>query len=235
MILSDLQGRLLNRAGEFPDALPGNQFYQVSEATAALNSAQRLMALLTLCLETTGDFTLPIAPATAPYYKMLPQFPDWLLPLRIRLSTGAKLRPSRLSDFAAMDSAWSTTVAVPQRYALLGFDFLAVYPAPYLAFTAAITYARCPDLLVTGADVPEVPDEYHPDLIDGAIPLMRVKEGGGELQKTMPNWNRFLDACQKLGDYVRARNQGQGYDYTPVELRRFDRSKLLMSLKEKRA
>lgn len=228
MLLSDLQSRVLDRVGEIPGAAAGNQFYQVSDATAGINAAQRLMVLLTLCLETAQTYVLPEAPATPPFYKMLPIFPDWLLPLRIRLSTGDKLRPSRLSDFAALDSSWSTTANKPKRYALLGFDFLALYPGPAIPYSASITYAQCPPLLVNGSDVPAVPEEYQPDLIDGAIPLMRVKEGGGELQKVMPKWNRFLDACQKLGDYVRARNQEQGYDYTPVELRRFDRSKMLM-------
>lgn len=227
MELSDLQSRVLDRVGEIAGAAPGNQFYQPNEATNALNSAQRLMVLLTLCLETTAEFDLE---AETAFYSMLTVFPDWLLPLRMRLNVAGKLKPGRLSDFAALDSAWSTTLGQPDRYALLGFDFLAVYKVPYadMEMTVSCTYAQCPAVLVNATDVPQVPEEYQPALIDGAIPLLRIKEGAGELEKTMPNWNRFLDACQKLGDYVRARNKEQGYDYLPVELARFDRSKLLM-------
>jgi hypothetical protein len=56
---------------------------------------------------------------------------------------------------------------------------------------------------------------------------MRAKEGGQEWQKTLPLWNRFLDGAQKLGEYVRARNKEQGYDYLPIELAKFDRSRLI--------
>jgi hypothetical protein len=228
MTLSDMQTRVLDRVGEIAGAPLGNQFYTPTEATAALNAAQRLFVLLTLCLETSG--TLELTTGT-PFYSLLTQFPGWLVPLRIRLSTGAKLKPARLAEFAALDNAWSTTTGTPSRYALLGFDFLAPYPVPSEDLTASVTFASCPAPLALPTDTPAIPAEYHPALIDGAIPLMRVKEGGQELQKTMPYWNRFLDEAQRLGDYVRARNQEQGYDHTPFELRRFDRSKVLMQAK----
>lgn len=225
MIASDLQARTLLRLGEDPNAAAGNQYYTGTEVLAALNSAQRLMALLTLCLETNGTLSLT---ANTAFYSLLSVFPDLLLPLRIRMSSGVKLKPSRLSDFAALDASWSTTTGTPDRYALLGFDFLAVYMVPNGLLTSTVTYARCPDAMALPGDVPEVPAEFHPALIDGAIPLLRVKEGGQELQKVMSMFDRFLDACQKLADYVRARNKEQGYDYMPVEIQRFDRSKLLM-------
>lgn len=223
-----MQGRVLDRVGEIAGAALGNQFFTATEATAALNAAQRLFVLLTLCLESSG--TLDLSTAT-PFYSLLTQFPGWLVPLRIRLSSGVKLRPARITDFAALDNAWSTTLGSPTRYALLGFDFLAAYPVPSSDLTAAVTFASCPAALALATDTPAIPAEYHPALIDGAIPLMRVKEGGQELQKTMTYWNRFLDDAQRLGDYVRARNQEQGYDHRPFELRRFDRSKLLMQAK----
>lgn len=225
MQLSDLQQRLLQRVGEFPNALPGNQFYQSSEATAALNAAQRLFVLLTLCLEANAQFNLSQGVA---YYQMLQQFPDWLAPMRLRVNIAGKMKPSRLSDFAAADSSWSTTLGMPDRYALLGFGFLAVYKVPFETTAVNVTYARCPDAMALSTDVPEIPDEYHASLIDGAIPILRIKEGGGELEKVMPSWNRYLDSAQKLGEYVRGRNKEQGYDYYPFELAHFDRSKLLL-------
>lgn len=230
MQLSDMQARVLDRVGEIAGAAAGNQFFTASEATAAINAAQRLFVLLTLCLEASD--TVALGAGTA-FYSLLTIVPTWLAPLRIRLSegTGAKLKPGRLADFAALDNAWSTTQGTPCRYALLGFDFLAVYPVPNQEFNLWITYASCPAPLAMPTDTPAIPAEYHPALIDGAIPLMRVKEGGAELQKTMPYWNRFLDEAQRLGDYVRARNKEQGYDHLPFELRRFDRSKLLAAAK----
>jgi hypothetical protein len=227
MQFSDMQGRLLERLGENSS---NPAYYQSSDAAAWLNATQRLFVLLTLCLETTGTLILnpTSSDETVTFYSMLSEFYDWLLPLRVRVAAGLKLAPSRLADLAALDANWVVSPGPVSRYALLGFDLLAVYQQPLAAVSINITYARCPDAMVNPGDNPQIPEEYHPALIDGAIPLMRAREGGSEWKKTMPLWDRFLDAAQKMGEYVRARNQEQGYDHLPVELRRFDRSKLLM-------
>lgn len=228
MTASDLQGRLLERLGDTASGeyvLTG--YYTPAEALNWLNAAQRIFVLLTLCLETTEPLLLAVNQA---FYSMMGQFPDWLLPLRVRVAGGARLIPSRLSDLAALDSVWSASPGVPSRYALLGFDLLAVYQQPLAAMSLNLTYARCPDLMVNAGDVPEIPAEYHPVLIEGAIPLLRAKEGGSEWKKTLSSWDVFMDAAGKLGEYVRARNKEQGYDREPVQLARFDRSKMLKEL-----
>jgi hypothetical protein len=224
--VADLETRVLERVGDNP-ATGG--FYTAAEALAWVNAAQRIMVLLTLCLE-NNTATLPLA-ANQAYYRMMQQYPDWLLPLRVRIAGGVKLRPSRLSDLAALDGYWPASGGVPSRYAHVGFDLLCVYQQPLDAETSlAITYARCPVQLVNPGDVPEVPYEYHPALIDAAIVLSRCKEGGGEWKKNLPLWDRFMDGCQKLGAYVKARNVEQGYDRLPVEIARYDRSKLLQKV-----
>lgn len=219
MILSDMQTRLLERLGENPSA---PAFYTVRETVAWLNAAQRFMVLLTLCLEATATVVL-----TGAFQSMLGQFPDWLLPLRIRVA-GVKLKPSRFSDLAALDTAWSASPGPAVRYAHVGFDFLGLYQQPGGGASCQVTYARCPAALASSGDVPEVPPEYHPALIEGAIPLLRAKEGGQEWKKVLADWDKFMDACQQLGERVRARNVEQGFDRMPVELARFDRSKMLM-------
>ena len=227
MTAGDLQDRLLERLGDTATGeYVATGYYTSREALNWINAAERLFVLLTLCLETTATLELVADPQTA-FYHMLGQYADWLLPLRVRITGGAKLEPSRLSDLVALDSVWSASPGVPTRYALLGFDLLAVYQQPLDAMSLAITYARCPTTLVNPGDVPEIPAEYHPVLIDGAIPLCRAKEGGGEFEKVMASWDVFMDAAGKLGEYVRARNQEQGYDRLPAELARVDRSKIL--------
>jgi hypothetical protein len=74
---------------------------------------------------------------------------------------------------------------------------------------------------------PALPVEYHQSLIQGAIPLLRTKEGAQEWKKTLPLWDRYWDACRELAGQVRARNKEKGYDRFPLELARFDRSKLM--------
>jgi hypothetical protein len=227
MTASDLQSRLLERLG---DTASGEYvvtgYYTGSEALNWLNAAERIFVLLTLCLENTQ--ALDLAPNQA-FYSMMGQYSDWLLPLRVRMTNGGpRLKPARLSDLAANDASWSVSPGTPDRYALLGFDLLAIYQQPIEAISIDITYASCPPLLVNPVDVPAIPAAYHPMLVEGAIPLCRAKEGGGEFQKVLGNWDVFLDAAGKLGEYVRARNKEQGYDRMPAELKRFDRSKLLM-------
>ncbi|HLG99831.1 MAG TPA: hypothetical protein VKX49_26210 [Bryobacteraceae bacterium] len=224
-----MQTRLLDRLGE-NTANP--LYYTAADAVAWLNATQRIFVLMTLCLETTGVMTFTAGTA---FYSLLNTFSDLLLPLRIRLASGggaevsgAKLSPARLSDLAALDNSWSLSPGPVTRYSLLGFDLLAIYQQPTGTIQADVTYARCPTTMALSMAVPEIPEEFHPVLIDGAIPLMRCREGGQELHKVMPLWDRFLDAAQKLGDYVRARNKEQGYDHLPIELKRFDRSTLLM-------
>lgn len=233
MTLADLQARVLARAGEDPNATAANMYYSPTEAVNAINTANRLFVLLTLCLETSGVFTSTLNTA---FYDILQIFPNWLLPLRVRLgssNSGAKLRPGRLSDFAALDANWSTSFGTPSKYAHLGMGFMAFYQPPAGVQTMTITYARCPEVLQLANSSPEIPAEFHPALIDGAIPLMRTKEGAQEFQKTLPMWNRYLDAAQRLGEYVRARNLEQGYDHMPVELAKFDRSHMLEVVRAK--
>ncbi len=220
MTVADLQTRVLERVGEDPTA---PVFYTAAEALAWLNGMQRLMVLLTLCLEKTA--TLPITPGWS-FYRMLAAFSDWILPLRLRVTGGAKLKPSRFSDLAALDAYWSTSAGPAVRYALAGCDLIGIYQQPSSG-SIDYTYARAPVLLVAPGDTPEVPQEFHTALADGAICVMRAKEGGSQFQKALPLWDRFLDACQTLGGRVRTRNREQGYDALPIELARLDRSKML--------
>jgi hypothetical protein len=232
MIASDLQDRLLERLG---DTQTGEYvqvgYYTPAEALNWLNAVQRIFVLLTLCLETTEPFI--VSPGAA-FFHMMAEYPDWLLPLRVSVAGGSRVLPSRLSELAALDANWSSSAGVPARYGLVGFDLLAVYQQPVGEVSLDLTYARCPDLMVNPDDEPEIPAEYQPELIEGAIPLLRAKEGGGELQKVMAAWDRFMDAAGKLAEYVRARNKELGYDRMPAELRRFDRSKMLKELADAR-
>lgn len=221
MTLSELITRTTKRLGDDPASTAVH--YTRGEIIVALNQVYRLMCFLTLCLETTVTFTWPTNTA---FLKMLGQYGDWILPLRIRIASGAKLLPNRFADLAALDASWSTTAGAKERYALGGFDLIGMYKVTSGSQSLQIVYARTPVPLAADADVPEIQTEYHQSLIDGAIPLLRIKEGASEWQKTLPGWDRYMDAIKKLSEYVRARNIEQGYDHLPFELARFDRSKL---------
>ena len=208
-------------------------FYPTSEIIAALNEAQRLFVLLTLVLERSGIWYIP--PAT-PFFRMLQAtppgvpsllFPDWIVPLRITGGTGAKIRPVRLDDLVSLDPKWPAKVGYPTRYARLGADLLAIYPQPAVLSVATVTYARSPAVLALDGDVPEIPAQYHPELVNFAINRMRQVEGAAQLASTLPLLASFLDAAEKCADFVRAKNRGGQYDALPFELGSFDRSQLL--------
>lgn len=222
MTTGTLISRVTTRLGD-DISRPTETYYTRGEVLVAINQVYRMMVFFTLALETTVTYNLS---AGAAHYRMLTTYADWILPLRIRLSSGAKLRPARVTELAALDASWSTTAGTPERYALLGFDLVCIYKRPTATTAVQIVYARTPAPLSADADVPELETKYHDSLIDGAITLLRIKEGAQEWQKTLGGWQRYMDAIAKLADYVRARNRAQGYDHLPVELARFDRSTL---------
>lgn len=218
----DLYERLLKRLNE-DSATP--VFYSISEALWALNAAQRMFVLLTLCLEATG--TLDLDAGTA-HYRLLSTFSDFLLPLRVRVagSGGLRVRPSRLAELDALSPTWQAAAGTPERYACVGFDHFSIYKQPVGGTSLDVTYARCPGAIARSS-TPEIRGEYHPALIDGAIPLLRLQEGGQEFRKSLRYFERFLKAAAKMGNYVRARNLAERYDRVPPDIERMDLSRLV--------
>jgi hypothetical protein len=222
MTLAELEDRALKRLGE---TSPGGSYYTPAQVRTALNEGQRLFAFLTLCLETTANFPLT---ANEPWYTPLSVLPDWVAPLRVRIAGtgGTKLEPKRLEELDALNPNWQTEPGPPRRYARPGSNLLAVHPQPSSGGSAlAITYARNPIPLTGDGQSPEIPEEYHPDLILYVLPRLRANEGAEEWAKNLPDFERFWRAAKKLAMYVRARNQSAKYDTLPPEASWFDRSR----------
>lgn len=221
-----MTARTLERLDEIDlgSAAPSAVYYGgPGEVLNALNEGQRLFCLITLALETTAAFAL--TPATA-FFHMRTSYQDWLLPLRLTNPDGTRLRPARLEELDALDVGWQAKAGAPKRYGALGFDFLIVYPQPAGGSTVNITYARAPVKMISDADVPEIVEEHHPDLVDFATYRVRAKQGGQEFAKGLPYLARFLDGAQKYAAYILSKNKGGRYDKQPFELERFDRSRL---------
>jgi len=190
--------------------------YPASEIDAAINEAQRLFCLLTLALETTASWT----PAVT-FTHMLTVFSDWIAPLRIATAAGAKIRPVKLIDLAALDPAWPSASGAIERYNFSGVDLVAVYPTAGTALS--VTYARSPLPLVGDSDEPEIPAQYDPVLIKYAIYRCRQGEGAQELEKVLPYYKAFLDAAEQYAGFVVQRQMDRGlrYDTLPFELAKF--------------
>jgi hypothetical protein len=224
MTAGEMQTRVLERL----DQMGGVEgYYSAPEALSAINEGIRFFTLLTLGLEAQASFTVT---AGAAFYHAQDQLADWLLPLRVRVTGGGFLRPARLDDLDALNTAWQATAGTPNRYAALGFDFLAV--TPQANATLDITYARAPVPLAASTDVPEYPEDTHGAFTDYAVNRLRFREGGQEFGKTLPYLRRFMDEAARYGNYVRARSVAGRYDKLPPEIERMDLSKLLTLRKD---
>ena len=203
----------------------GPTFFPPSEILAAINEGQRLWCLLTLCLEKQAPLTVP---ANTTFLHLIPIVPDYLSPLRLTDSTGAKIRPVTFGELWSLDAAWPATVGPPTRYVAAGADLVAIYGRSSSSVTVGLQYAAAPALL-TGApgETPSIPGEYHQELTGYGIYRMRQVEGGQEFAQTLPLLDHYLQAAQEYGDYIRARNVGAGYDSFAFGVAAYDRSSLV--------
>jgi hypothetical protein len=232
MTLGEMISRVSARLNE---SATGPTFYPASEIQSSISEGLRFFTLLTLCLESTAAWSVP---AATPFSHMLTTagFQDWIAPLRIADSTGAKIRPARLADLTALDSAWLVSPGAPIRYTFSGADLIGIYKQPASTGTMlSVTYCRGPRTLVNLADVPEIPGEFHPELVKYGVYRMRQREGSQEFEKVLPLFGEYLDAAQRYGDYIRARNKAALYETAPPELALYDRSDLLRIERQARA
>lgn len=220
MQLSDMRTRVGQRLNESA----GPVFYTAAEINAAVNEAQRFMVFLTLCLEITATWTVS---GGTTFTHMLNVFSDWICPLRITDSTGAKIRPSTLAELGALDPSWIASAGNTVRYASMGADFIGLYQQNAGSQTLTVTYAQAPAPLVLDTDVSAIPAEYHPRLVDYGIYRCRQVEGGQEFAKALKYLESFFGGVQHLSRYVRDRNNGAKYDKVPYELTNEDVAKLV--------
>lgn len=228
MILTDLETRTFQRLEEDVSA---PTCYTAGEVIHALNQAYYLFVLLTLCLEKTVVLTLPASTAV---FGVRGYLPDYLLPLRLMVGS-ARIRPASIRDLDAIDATWQVATAGPlKRYGTLGMNLFLAYPPPTAPLATTFTYAYIPAALAAGGDVPLIPENYHESLIKFAIPWLRLKEGAQEFNKSVPLFKEFLADAGKLGNYVRVRSRAAGYDQLPMELDKFDMSRLFQTAPKRR-
>lgn len=203
-------------------------YYTPDRVLRALNTAQNLWCLLTLCIEKTA--TIPLT-AAQPFYALSGAgVTDFIVPLRA-LYVNSRLRTATLNQLHQRGS-WRAIAGPPTHYYQQGVDLLAVYPQPRSSdpLTLSLTYAAYPPALVNDYDLPSIATENQPYLADAATYILRMFEGDAELKLTEPFLTRFLDAAQKYGAFIRARSKAQAYDTFPFDLASYDRGRLIPSL-----
>jgi hypothetical protein len=194
----------------------GGTYYP--DAAGALNEAQRLFTLLSLCLETTASFALTGGQLS---YNVLTQLADFILPRRVYNSAGQQLRPATIAQLEALDSDWQNTAGLPLRYVVSGLDWLAVYPQTPAADTLTIVYVRCPPTLALSTDVPQIRAASQYALVNYASWALRLPEGGQEFAKFGGYLKEFLTEATKVAALVRERNKDAAFETVgPFELER---------------
>jgi hypothetical protein len=192
--------------------------YSRSEVLAALNEGQRLYCLLTLAYELRATIS---ADAVTLVRTLVP---DYLAPLRLQDAAG-RIRPGTLADLDALSSTWRTdTASAPTRYASAGANLLLFWKG-ITAHAVELTYAAEPPTLTDGAS-PVITDVDWPALYHFARYRLRFKHGGQELQKSLDLFDQFMGVVKARANEVRARSVGVGYDTLPIELQRYDVSRM---------
>jgi hypothetical protein len=192
-----------------------NVYWSLTEGFCAVNEAQNMFALLTLCLETSG--TVPLTAGRC-FYGIRGYLPGYLLPLRVTVG-GARIQPAKLTDLDARYFAWPAVSGTPAKYCQIGMNLFAIVPQPAGNSSAVVAYAKEPAVLWFTGDVPEIPEEYHQALAKYAAYYLLQKRGGQYLQLAVDQWGEFLADASQCADYVRRRNRARQYDNEPAEIR----------------
>ena len=203
-------------------------YYTGAEVLHALNAAQNLFALISLCIERTVTITTTAATCFHTVSTSL-GISDYLVPLRLTTASGARIRPTTVHEMDGLSTSWRTTAGTPTRYIAYGYDLMAFSPQPATATSLILTYAASPTQLTVDASLPEIPDEQHIWLVDYACWWLRLKEGGQELANATQWLQRFIQAASKYAMFVRRRSYGQKYekyDMQPFDIASFDRGRL---------
>lgn len=206
-------------------------YYTAAEVRRALNAAENLFALITLCLERTFSFTLTNGQA---FQDLTSALPDGLCLLSVYFGA-TRLFADTIDILDQSDSAWRNTAGNPQRYIQMGFlqnGVFAVTPQPAIGTnTLTITAAVQPAGMVGDFDVPSIPGDQQIYLPDIAIGFLQLKVGGQELANAQEYVKRGLSGAQKYQSFVLSRSRAQLYDTMPLDLSRIDMSRFDLKLR----
>lgn len=225
LTLSELNARTARSLDD-----PNMIYWTPDEYTWAVNVSQRLFCLITRCLEREASFTLVNGQAI--YDDIRLQITDFLLPLRVNFS-GTRLTNDLFHSLDMRDSIWRNRAGNPVRYSMLGWKMLAITPQPATGSnTLDVFYAAEPPELVNAGDLAVIAPEQQIFLPDAAHWILRLKEGGTELQNAKPYLERFTTAAGKYAKFIESRSGGQTYDTPPFDTNSFEMGRFNLKLKQ---
>jgi hypothetical protein len=228
LTLGEMRARVYKLLGENPDA---PVYWTVAEVNYALNMAERWFALATLCIEREASLALTSGQTFYTTVSEETGLTGYLVPLAVTESS-KRIKPDTAHALDARNRTWRNDTGTPTSYLAMGANLFAVHPTPSSGgVTLGLTFAGEPTGMTVDTDVPDIPGDRHPALVDWAYAFCRLKEGGQEMQKGIEYLKRAVDSAQQHQKFVRSRSRGQGYDMTPFDLAAFDRGRLDIKLK----
>ncbi|MCL6456703.1 MAG: hypothetical protein K6T85_01730 [Gorillibacterium sp.] len=190
----------------------------------SINDGYVLVSMLTQAHEVTRTLRLP--PGRAFYY--LPS--DFFLPVSVYIQNNIRLQPTRIGELDLLYDNWflSGTTGTPVYYftvgALTNRPQLWLYPKPQDVTMLTITYAAIPKRMNSDGDIPRIPAEYHLTLVWWAFAWELLKERGFEmLEKTVRQFNLFVESVMKLRDYIYNRTPDRDVQTVPWDLTSFEK------------
>lgn len=226
MTRSEIRSKTL----KFVDEDPAQTFRYISDTDAnnAIAMALRIFCFLTLCSEATGNLT--IQPGES-HTLILSTLPNFILPLRVTID-GVLIYRSSLERIEALASGWRNDPAPPERYAMIGANAIAIQPIQSSITTATVNYARFAPVLANDNDVPDIPNEDHDFIAEGAAAIVAgTKLGGQGDASARQRLESFFTGIKRRAGSVRERNKMNRYEALPAEVSKELLKKLLESFK----
>ncbi len=216
MNLADIRTQVFQRLDEDP----ANPLYFTNQmAVDAINEGLNIFSSLTWCVEKTASLTI-----TDTYTDLLgAAIPRVIAPLKLYRGT-TRMHPARPQEFAAEDTYWRIKTGTAKRYGMMGATLLVLDLKPTSGTVFTLTYAATAADLAADSDVPEIPLEDHPAIVDYAEWRMLATSGGAEFVAAKDPLGRFLAVAAKRAAAIRERFSVLGYDRKPKELKQPEES-----------
>lgn len=196
----------------------------------ALNDALCVYSSLTMCIESTASI-----PATAsnPFYDLLGIEPRTIALLRLT-ENGARLAPDSIARFKAGNNSWRNSPGLPESFAVVGSNLLAVEPVPASSqVSLQATVSRVANALLFDSDLPEIPVEDHLSLAEYAAWFLDTTKNGAS-ETANQRLTRFLETVAARIDQVRDRCKNRNYLTMPMPIDKDTISKIIGGASERR-
>lgn len=172
-----------------------SSFWSDTELTFYIQIGLRLWNTLTLYYR--GRAT-PTFTGTQPYYDMTQLISDYLLTLRVEGSTYT-LEPLAIDEIGAYVPTYQSTIATatPKQWIPMGLNLIALYPQSSTDGAYTVDYVTRAPIPFDTTEYVQLGEEDMSALIDFTVFMAHLKEGGSELQTSVPRMQNFLRQASK--------------------------------------